>query len=86
MKFFGNIAHQQPKEICGRFQVFINMVFGLVDSEDISLRVIAIETLCFIGESSEGKLTLEKQGSVDSVKKKEENRHFISGSLVLHLS
>ena len=45
------------------------MVFGLVDSEDISLRVIAIETLCFIGESSEGKLALEKQGSVDSFKK-----------------
>ena len=85
MKFFGNIAHQQPKEICGRFQVFINMVFGLVDCEDISLRVIAIETLCFIGESSEGKLALEKQGSVDSFKK-EERRHFISGSLVLHLA
>ena len=85
MKFFGNIAHQQPKEICGKFQVFINMVFGLVDSEDISLRVIAIETLCFIGESSEGKLALEKQGSVDSFKHKEENKHFTNGNVLAHL-
>ena len=85
MKFFGNIAHQQPKEICGKFQVFINMVFGLVDSEDISLRVTAIETLCFIGESSEGKLALEKQGSVHSFKNKKENRHFTNDNLLLHL-
>ena len=66
MKFFGSIAHQQPKEIFGRFQVFINLVFTLVESEDISLRVIAIETLCFVGESSEGKLALEKQGDVNN--------------------
>ena len=62
VKFFGNVAHQQPKEICGRFQHFICLVFSLADGDDPNLQVIAMETIGFIGESPEGKLALEKQG------------------------
>ncbi len=40
----------------------MRLVFSLIDSDDLTLQMIAIETLGFIGESSDGKVALEKQG------------------------
>ena len=58
------MAHQYPKDICDRFQNFINMVFSLVLADDPSLQAIAIETLGVIGDSAEGKRALENQGMI----------------------
>ena len=62
MKFFGNVASLYPKEVCGRFKEFTALVFELVQGTDVTLAVLAAETLGVIGGSLEGKLALEKQG------------------------
>ena len=62
MKFFGNVAHLYPKEVCGRFQDFVGLLFRLLHHPDISLVSLAMETLGVIGNTIEGKQALEKLG------------------------
>ena len=62
IKFFASVARQHPKEINGRLEPFINTVFKQVESDDLSLRIIAMETLGFVGHSPEGKKALYRQG------------------------
>nr|CAH0105925.1 unnamed protein product [Daphnia galeata] len=62
MKFFGALAHFQP-DILAKYPNFTNTMFNLIDDPDISLRMIAIETLSFIAIGRDGKLALNQQGS-----------------------
>ncbi|KAK3581903.1 hypothetical protein CHS0354_024215 [Potamilus streckersoni] len=64
MKFFGSIARVHPKEVCSRNRNFVNIVFSNLSSKDQSLCNIAIQTVGLIGSTLEGKLALEKLGSV----------------------
>lgn len=61
MKFFGALAHFQP-DILAKYPNFTNTMFNLIDDPDISLRMIAIETLSFIAIGRDGKLALNQQG------------------------
>uniref|UniRef100_T1J7S9 26S proteasome non-ATPase regulatory subunit 5 n=1 Tax=Strigamia maritima TaxID=126957 RepID=T1J7S9_STRMM len=60
IKFFGNMAHVRPKEVCEKHPSFINMLFKFIDSNDHTLLLIAIETVSMIGATVDGKITLEK--------------------------
>ena len=61
MKFFGALAHFQP-EIITKYPNFTNTMFNLVNDADVSLQMIAIETMSFIATAPEGKILLDQQG------------------------
>jgi 26S proteasome non-ATPase regulatory subunit 5 len=61
MKFFGALAHFQP-DVLAKYPNFTNTMFNLIDDPDISLKMIAIETLSFIAIGRDGKLALNQQG------------------------
>ena len=62
IKFFGHLCRQHPKEMHERFASFAAMVLNECSSRDLTLRVICIETLAYIGSTSEGKRALLKFG------------------------
>lgn len=61
MKFFGALAHFQP-DILSKYPNFTNTMLNLVDDSDVSLKIIAIETLSFIGIRPDGKIALNQLG------------------------
>lgn len=61
MKFFGALAHFQP-DIITKYSNFTNTMFNLLNDSDTSLKIIAIETLCFIATTPKGKFVLDQQG------------------------
>jgi 26S proteasome non-ATPase regulatory subunit 5 len=61
MKFLGALAHFQP-DVLARYPNFTNTMFNLIDDSDVSLRMIAIETLSFIATERGGKFALNQQG------------------------
>ncbi|CAH2071156.1 unnamed protein product, partial [Iphiclides podalirius] len=63
MKFFGSMAHYCPKEILEKYPVSLNLVFNAIDSDDQAILLVALDTLGFIGKTTEGKLCLAAVGS-----------------------
>lgn len=61
MKFFGALAHFQP-DVLTKYPNFTNTMLNLVEDSEISLKVIAIETLSFIGTRRDGKIALNQLG------------------------
>jgi 26S proteasome non-ATPase regulatory subunit 5 len=61
MKFFGALAHFQP-DVLAKYPNFTNTMFNLIDDSDVSVRMIAIETLSFIATGRNGKIALNMQG------------------------
>ena len=61
MKFFGSAAHFQP-DLISRFPNFTDTMFNLIDDSDVSLGIIAVETLSFIATGVGGKQVLNQQG------------------------
>ncbi|XP_071485996.1 26S proteasome non-ATPase regulatory subunit 5-like [Diadema antillarum] len=70
IKFFGCMAHFDPKAIIEKHGAFLQVTFDLLPSNDPSLVGIAVETIGFIGKSADGKQTLNKQGQrmIDAMK------------------
>ncbi|PIK37326.1 putative 26S proteasome non-ATPase regulatory subunit 5-like, partial [Apostichopus japonicus] len=62
IKFFGALARHQPKEVSERYPAFLRCSFKLLEGCEAALVNIAVETLGFIGTSTDGKRTLNKQG------------------------
>ena len=61
MKFFGSAAHFQP-DLMARYPNFTHTMFNLIEDSDISLAIIAVETLSFIATGIGGKQELNQQG------------------------
>lgn len=62
VKFFGTVAHFDPKEVTEKHSSFLRITFDLLSSGDPALACIAVETVGFVGRTVEGKQTLDKQG------------------------
>ena len=62
--FFGHLAYLYPHKINDTLQSFTNLLFSLVEGSDVTQKVLAIETLGFMGTSIEGKTALNKNGKV----------------------
>uniref|UniRef100_A0A0L8I5F0 26S proteasome non-ATPase regulatory subunit 5 n=2 Tax=Octopus bimaculoides TaxID=37653 RepID=A0A0L8I5F0_OCTBM len=61
--FFGSVARHRPNEICSRYQHFLCKVLSSLNSSDMTLRTIGIETIAQIAITKNGKLILKKYGS-----------------------
>lgn len=63
MKFFGCIAHHYPKDIFEKYPVFLDLMFEGIESVDLNILPVALDTLGFIGTTMEGKLCLAAIGA-----------------------
>ncbi|XP_023933824.2 26S proteasome non-ATPase regulatory subunit 5 [Bicyclus anynana] len=63
MKFFGCIAHCYPKEIFQKYPALLELLFNALESDDLTILPVALDTLGFIGTTWEGKLSLVALGS-----------------------
>lgn len=64
IKFFGNVAHYHPDEIHENLQVFMQKLVELLHDSNVSLRIIAVETVAHISDSLHGKYSLFRNGEV----------------------
>ena len=63
IKFFGNIAHLRPKQMIFQHPNFMDCLFTMTESADVTQKAIAFETIGYIGVSLEGKVTLADLGN-----------------------
>lgn len=62
MKFFGAIAHYYPNEIFQKYPILVDSLFNALNSDDITILPVALDTLGFIGSTIEGKMCLMALG------------------------
>ena len=62
VKFFGTVAHVEPKEVIEKHGTFLRVTFDLLPGNDPALTCIAVETVGFVARTAEGKQALDKQG------------------------
>ena len=63
IKFFGNIAHLRPKQMIVQHTGFLDCLLEMTDSNDLVHKVVAFETIGYIGVSLEGKTALNDLGN-----------------------
>merc|ERR1711874_487182 len=63
VKFFGNIAHLRPKQILMEYPTFVSTLFKMTESSDDATKIVAFETIGYVGISLEGKLSLAELGN-----------------------
>lgn len=66
MKFFGNVARNTPDEIFSNYPVVITALFDVIESGDLSILPVALDTLGYVAERVEGKYALESLGEAMS--------------------
>lgn len=64
LKFFGNVAHWQPKETLTRYPSFYNRLFNNLESSDFALMGVSVDTLGHIGITNNGKIALNSGTSI----------------------
>lgn len=62
IKFFGNVAHNNPDEIFLNYPIVISSLFEIIQSEDLSILPIALDTLGQVSKRVAGKYALESFG------------------------
>ena len=66
MKFWGNMAHLRPREVLLQYPAIVSTMVDMVQSDDVTLQTVALETLGYIGVSLEGKAALLESGNLVS--------------------
>ena len=64
VKFWGNVAHLKPRDILTRYPSLVSALVNMVQSEDSSIKIVAFETIGYIGVSLEGKTALSELGNI----------------------
>lgn len=64
VKFWGNVAHLKPRDILTRYPCLVSALVNMVQSEDSSVKIVAFETIGYIGVSLEGKTALRELGNI----------------------
>lgn len=62
IKFFGNMAHSNPKEFFNEYPSMVSALFETFDTSDMILLGVAMETVGYIATSVEGKFMLHNLG------------------------
>jgi len=63
VKFFGNIAHLRPRQVLMEYPTFVSTLFKMTESSDDSTKIVAFETIGYVGISLEGKVSLAELGN-----------------------
>ena len=64
VKFWGNVTHLKPRDILTRYPSLVSALVNMVQSEDSSHKIVAFETIGYIGVSLEGKSALHNLGNI----------------------
>ncbi|XP_046472057.1 26S proteasome non-ATPase regulatory subunit 5 [Neodiprion pinetum] len=62
IKFFGNVAQRNPNDIFSKYPVVINTLFEVINTHNLTILPIALDTLGYIAKGAEGKYSLESLG------------------------
>jgi len=63
LKLFGSACRSEPTETLSKFDRFAGFLFSALDADvTSSVLAVAVETIGFIGSTTEGKRALEQQG------------------------
>lgn len=62
MKFFGALARSRPNEVFSKYPAVVSALFDVIDSADLTLLGIALDTLGHVASSVEGKYALQLIG------------------------
>ncbi|KAK9498276.1 hypothetical protein O3M35_002946 [Rhynocoris fuscipes] len=60
-KFFGHVGRAFPQRLVASYPQVLQTLFKSVDSNDVSISIVSLETIAFIAYSPPGKATLYKQ-------------------------
>ena len=55
------MAHFHPYELHDKLQPFIHKVFEIVHDDNVSLKIVAIETVAYVSSTASGKHALSVQ-------------------------
>ena len=58
------MAHLKPRDILTRYPSLVSALVNMVQSEDSSIKIVAFETIGYIGVSLEGKAALSELGNI----------------------
>ncbi|CAG9856336.1 unnamed protein product [Phyllotreta striolata] len=63
LKFFGNIAHWKPLELLSKYPKIFDRLFSNLESGDLTIVAISLDTLGIIGLTNQGKSALHSTGN-----------------------
>ncbi|KAJ8973371.1 hypothetical protein NQ317_007184 [Molorchus minor] len=63
LKFFGHMAHWKPIELLSKYPKLFDRLFSNIESSDLIIVGVSLDTLGIIGLSSEGKIALNSTGN-----------------------
>ncbi|CAH1967118.1 unnamed protein product [Acanthoscelides obtectus] len=63
LKFFGNMAHKKPIEMLSKYPKLFDRVFSNLESGDLTVIGVSLDTLGIIGSTNEGKCALSSTGN-----------------------
>ncbi|XP_050513208.1 26S proteasome non-ATPase regulatory subunit 5 [Diabrotica virgifera virgifera] len=63
LKFFGNMAHWKPTELLLKYPKIFDRLFANIESSDLTIVGITLDTLGIIGVTTEGKCALKSTGN-----------------------
>ncbi|KAB0802039.1 hypothetical protein PPYR_04225 [Photinus pyralis] len=59
LKFFGAMAYRKPEQILVKYAHIIHRIFSIIEETNSTLIGVALDTLGYIGETNEGKFSLD---------------------------
>ncbi|KAL1488433.1 hypothetical protein ABEB36_014906 [Hypothenemus hampei] len=62
LKFFGHVAHRNPRELLAKYPIMFDHLFSNIEQSDLTLIAVSLDTIGFIGQTSQGKLALDSTG------------------------
>lgn len=63
LKFFGNVTHWKPLEFLSKYPQLFDRLFANIESRDLTIVGISLDTLGHIGSSNQGKIALDSTGN-----------------------
>ncbi|XP_044745627.1 26S proteasome non-ATPase regulatory subunit 5 [Coccinella septempunctata] len=66
LKFFGNIGNCQPNRIIEQYSYVLKKMFENINSSDFSLVGVSLDTIGYIGSTTNGKCALDSMGIVEN--------------------
>ncbi|CAH0552701.1 unnamed protein product [Brassicogethes aeneus] len=63
LKFFGHIAHWRPIEVLSKYPKFFDRLFSNLETGNLTIVSVSLDTLGHIAELNEGKIALDSTGN-----------------------
>lgn len=65
LKFFGHMANWKPIELLSKYPKFFDRLFSNIESGDLTIVAVSLDTLGIIGLTNTGKCALQSTGMIN---------------------